>query len=1684
MSTFDVNIRFLSQSTAAVKSARDVADGINQVKRSAQEGGNVATQSFGRVQAVMASARTAVLGLAGAYVSLQGAMQAIRIADQYAGITARLRLMSQSQQEFNAALDQTYLLAQRTSTSFEATASLYGRVAASARDLGMSQAEALRVTEAISQSFQVSGASAGSAAAAITQLSQGLASGVLRGDEFNSVMENAPRLAQAMADALGVTRGELRQMAEEGKLTSETIIGSLLSQAPKIQGEFEKIPMTVGRAMTQVQNAFVQTIGTIDQSIGVNSAIAESLSNLAAGIERIPLALGVWREEFTRLAADADSFFAIFSENFDLIGFNASDVGMKIVESFAVLPSTLRVVFTAVLAAADVAWSGIRLGVETAVQWTIARWLDVQQALVGIFGGIATAAAQAFDDLAGTVTARRDVIVSALQAINPLAAAAVSQAIAGIAELGPVSDRVRASIDAMSASIERKREALKDSAETSRQEFAAAMQRAAAGLDAAIAERDAAIERVRAGRQAAQASTQAAEAQRRMAQASKQSAEASKKAAEAQREHARVMAELRSATSAFEALSRRVFDQLATPIQRINREFDDGIAIIERYKASIANLGPIDPAILASIEETRRGLERVRDEAIRKHREISDDGKRQARKWAEYWRDAGKDVARAFGDWVANGFRGLGDSLKRIAQQIISDLVTMFARQKIVMPIMTSLGLGGGGNVATGGPFGNAANVLSSVTGIGGGTLGGSGGFLGSLGSGLTALFANPLVAAMAVFAGGSAISRLLGGDSMTGGLFGGLVGGLLGERRWRQTGGGVELSIGPGGGGGSSITLEERRRSLFRGTARREVTGALGADAQREVDALFASIRAAVVEAARSLRVDVPEVIAGAWREIKDASGKVIAQVSTVLGRQYTESFEAFKQRISAENILAVVASALGRSVDEIAERWRSDAEKLAGGAAFLLAATRDIQAGQGLLGAAESVDRLVDLIEELKGPGESLAETYARVSSATRLLDDALRMSGIVLDRAREDVVRFATGIADAAGGLDQASRLWQRYFDVAFSPAERAQAALDAAQRNRDALLDAAGLDRNATIQQIRAAIEQAIASGADPQRIVALLRAADAVATVQERMADLEQITNQLAEAQRREAEARLQALAQYQQLATDLEREVAALGASELVREVARIRLEERARIDQLNAAARAAGLEAAAERDLANAHILAANAIAQAVARARQAAASLAADLYGTPVQQIEQQIARLQSAGAQAGVEAADQVASAWQSAVDRIRDWLDGLMTGELGGLRPRDALREAQAQFDRALQAARGGDAEAAGRLPQLADQVLRLAQRVFASGDPYFAIRDRIREAMQGVAGMAGPGGAQRPPINVTVDTTAIADLMRQRDEMVAQEQAGRRRGQAEELAQYVRDIAGLTGESAISILQGLSVPLDRFVADLGVNISAMTTEMVRGMAGVANRLGIEVSELSAALGVDLGEIADENSLLNDTIAELIEQQAPAIADVLRPLFQRIEDAETPEERQEAIDAFVAAVSDMPASIRTVFAPFFDALDPETVDQQVDALTGIRDVAGEQLGELRGLHATVRDGIQGIIDAVNSALQPEAEYAVGTDRVPRDMIAKVHRDEIIIDPESSRLLRRYGIELRGGGGGEMGEAVVAQLRMLRSERSASDGMLRAVAERLERLERAQQATAAAIDRQTNVQRRSFA
>lgn len=240
----------------------------------------------------LATVRSSAAGLAGAWAGAFATHQLVQFADTWNQMNGRLRLASTSTEDFAAAQRTLMDISQRTGTSLTANSNLYSRIAQSMRSAGYASAEVAKVTETVATSLKLSGASTEEASSVITQLSQALASGVLRGEEFNSIMENGGRLVKLLADGLGTTVGGLRNMANNGELTTDKIV-PLLTNVEILRKEFDTLPASISGSAQKVQNAFLAWVGGANDAVGASSTLSGVLDGLANNIDDVANTAGI-----------------------------------------------------------------------------------------------------------------------------------------------------------------------------------------------------------------------------------------------------------------------------------------------------------------------------------------------------------------------------------------------------------------------------------------------------------------------------------------------------------------------------------------------------------------------------------------------------------------------------------------------------------------------------------------------------------------------------------------------------------------------------------------------------------------------------------------------------------------------------------------------------------------------------------------------------------------------------------------------------------------------------------------------------------------------------------------------------------------------------------------------------------------------------------------------------------------------------------------------------------------------------------------------------------------------------------------------------------------------------------------------------------------------------------------------
>uniref|UniRef100_UPI0002486EC2 tape measure protein n=1 Tax=Acinetobacter sp. P8-3-8 TaxID=1029823 RepID=UPI0002486EC2 len=253
---------------------------LNGVEPAAQK----ANSGISGLSKGMDGAKFAVNALVGAMATVGiglGIRELAEAADSYTNLSVRIQIATREGGDFSSAMAGVHQVALATNSSLQATGDLFTRLNTVGKEMGMTQQQALDLTKTVTQAIQIGGGSAQASEAAVQQFIQAMQGGVLRGEEFNSMMENGYGLAEALAKGLGVTTGELRKMAENGELSAERVIKALQSQATQIQETYNQFPTTISNALQKISTQWQILIGEMDQANGSSATVANALSIIA-----------------------------------------------------------------------------------------------------------------------------------------------------------------------------------------------------------------------------------------------------------------------------------------------------------------------------------------------------------------------------------------------------------------------------------------------------------------------------------------------------------------------------------------------------------------------------------------------------------------------------------------------------------------------------------------------------------------------------------------------------------------------------------------------------------------------------------------------------------------------------------------------------------------------------------------------------------------------------------------------------------------------------------------------------------------------------------------------------------------------------------------------------------------------------------------------------------------------------------------------------------------------------------------------------------------------------------------------------------------------------------------------------------------------------------------------------------
>lgn len=262
-------------STQGVETAQRELDKLGKTA------GNAEKSVGGLASSIKALGTVATIG---AIVSL--GRQAISIADSMNLLDARLKLATNSLEEFTSQQKELFNISKASFSELKGITDLYIKLDPALKRLGASTQAVNAVTSSFAKGLQVGGASAQESASAILQFSQAMGSGVLRGEEFNAIAEASPRLMKYMADGMGVSITAMRQLAQDGKLTADVVSIALLKMTQDIDKDFKELPVTIGKAFTNIKTDLSKLSQEFDKTSGITKALSDVMVDLSDDLYR------------------------------------------------------------------------------------------------------------------------------------------------------------------------------------------------------------------------------------------------------------------------------------------------------------------------------------------------------------------------------------------------------------------------------------------------------------------------------------------------------------------------------------------------------------------------------------------------------------------------------------------------------------------------------------------------------------------------------------------------------------------------------------------------------------------------------------------------------------------------------------------------------------------------------------------------------------------------------------------------------------------------------------------------------------------------------------------------------------------------------------------------------------------------------------------------------------------------------------------------------------------------------------------------------------------------------------------------------------------------------------------------------------------------------------------------------
>lgn len=868
------------------------------------------------------------------------ASQIIGLADEARMLDARLKLATTSAQEYAQAQQDVNAIADRTRAPLSATTDLYGKMAVAMRELGRDQADAAVATEAIAQTLKLSGASAQSSQGALQQFGQALAAGTLRGDEFNSVMEAAPRLAQALAEGLGVPRGALRALAEQGKLTADQVVGALLSQREKLAAEYAQMPITVSDSLINVRNEFMRLVAGFDKATGATNAISGALGTLADHMGAVAAAAGLVTSVMAGRGVAALTAYTAASITNVQAQIAGRAAAIAAAGAATVQHRALMAVYASTLAAgqasASYAHSLRQQVVASAAATQAARAkaasMGLARSAMSALGGPAGVIATAVTALgmwmlstksAAAETERLSFAAGGLadnmtRVTSAAAAGRIVQLKDALAKMGDNP----AGAAKLREMIAENKQIIQEAAEQQAR-IQAELDRATAGKPGSGADKDAgAAAKIYEATRTPQEQFLARLADvSRLLKLNKLDLDTYNRAAlmyvdDLDRQNTATK-ELTQSTEGWAAAQadnlRRIQSMLddANPNESAARAYLADYRLLAQYlegpelEAAVQAIGNAFAGHAGQVQESASEIEQIYKDTASSIRGV--------------FRDTFRDVF----DAGARGFKGLGDRMLGVFKSMLADMATLAIARPVIVPVVSAmggmLGVSGSAQASVIQQLGGAAGGVSAMGTFGTGMMAGLQGGFGAASSlaGTTTLATSAgafLGAALPWVGGALALNALTGG-----GLFG---------TKMKTRDSGLELSYSGGDVAGRGFDEQSKKRALFGGTKRRTLYGEADAETINALNATFDAVEQAIVSGAQGLGISTAQEFLGGF-----SSGTQRVSLKGLSGEAAKAALEKWTASVTAEMYQGLLK---GGAFEGLIRQFETVAKKLRGAFRF----------------------------------------------------------------------------------------------------------------------------------------------------------------------------------------------------------------------------------------------------------------------------------------------------------------------------------------------------------------------------------------------------------------------------------------------------------------------------------------------------------------------------------------------------------------------------------------------------------------------------------------------------------------------------------------------------------------------------------------------------------------------------